>query len=87
MYLILQAASSGKYVDSCLEMLVASFTPPLSFIDVLKQPRGISRKDQVLSRVHSSLKVIADLLPLSPSRLLPILLLRKPHYRSKETVS
>ena len=84
---ILQAASNGKYVDPCLEMLVGNFTPPHFFTDMLKQPRGISRKDQVLSRVHSSLKVVADLVPLSPMRLLPIVIQRKPHYCSKETVS
>lgn len=79
------AASSGKYVDSCLDMLVGNFTPPPYFTDMLKQPRGIARKDQVLSRVHSSLKVLADLVPLSPMRLLPIIMQRKPHYCSKET--
>lgn len=84
---MLQAASSGKYVDSCLDMLVGNFTPPPYFTDMLKQPRGIARKDQVLSRVHSSLKVLADLVPLSPMRLLPIIMQRKPHYCSKETVS
>ncbi|PON78708.1 RNA polymerase I specific transcription initiation factor [Trema orientale] len=79
------AASSGKYVDSCLEMLVGHFMPPQSFTNMLKEPRGISRKDQVLSRVHSSLKIIADLVPLSPMRLVPIVIQRKPHYCSKET--
>uniref|UniRef100_A0A803QFY0 RNA polymerase I-specific transcription initiation factor RRN3 n=2 Tax=Cannabis sativa TaxID=3483 RepID=A0A803QFY0_CANSA len=78
------AASSGKYVDSCLEMLVGNFTPPSSMIEFLKQPRGISIKYQVLSRVHSSLEVLADLVPISPMRLLPIVIQRKPHYTSKE---
>ncbi|XP_062095602.1 uncharacterized protein LOC133801411 [Humulus lupulus] len=78
------AASSGKFVDSCLEMLVGNFTPPYSMTEFLKQPRGISRKGQVLSRVHSSLEVIADLVPISPMRLLPIVIQRKPHYTSKE---
>ncbi|KAF4358779.1 hypothetical protein F8388_022546 [Cannabis sativa] len=81
------AASSGKYVDSCLEMLVGNFTPPSSMIEFLKQPRGISIKYQVLSRVHSSLEVLADLVPISPMRLLPIVIQRKPHYTSKEAVS
>lgn len=85
---ILQAASNGKYIDSCLEMLVCNFTPPYSFMAVLNQPRGITRKGQVLSRVHSALKDIADLVPLSPMRLLlPIVIQRKPHYSSQEKVS
>ncbi|KAE8010774.1 hypothetical protein FH972_007110 [Carpinus fangiana] len=66
------AASNGKHVNSCLEMLVSNFTPPHSFVNMLKQPRGLARKDQVLSRVHSALKHIADLVPLAPSILCPI---------------
>lgn len=87
LFATLQAASNGTYIDSCLDMLVGNFTPPNYFTDMLKQPRGIARKDQVLSRVHSSLKVLADLVPLSPMRLLSIIIQRKPHYCSKETVS
>ena len=83
---ILQASSNGKYVESCLEMLVSSFTPPFSFIDMLKQPRGIAKKDQVLSRVHLALKHIADLVPLAPSKLCPIISRKMPIYE-KEPVS
>ncbi|XP_057970224.1 uncharacterized protein LOC131159371 [Malania oleifera] len=78
------AASSGKYVDSCLEMLVSNFRPPKSFLDLLQQPRGIARKDQVLCRVHSALKDIADLVPLAPLRLLPIIIQRVPNVFDKE---
>lgn len=67
-------------------MLVSNFTPPYSFVDVLKQPRGIARKDQVLSRVHLALKHIADLVPLAPSILSPIVSQRMPIY-AKEPVS
>ncbi|POO02214.1 RNA polymerase I specific transcription initiation factor [Trema orientale] len=49
-------------------------------------PRGIARKDQVLSRVHSALEDIADLMPLVPMKLLPIVIKRKPHYNSQEQV-
>lgn len=83
---ILQASSNGKYVESCLEMLVSSFTPPFSFMDMLKQPRGIAKKDQVLSRVHLALKHIADLVPLAPSKLCPIISRKMPIYE-KEPVS
>ncbi|KAF5469558.1 hypothetical protein F2P56_013622 [Juglans regia] len=74
------AASNGKHVSSCLEMLVSNFTPPYSFVDTLKQPRGLARKEQVLSRVHSALKHIADLVPLAPSILSPIVSQRMPIY-------
>ncbi|BFG39484.1 hypothetical protein CerSpe_257580 [Prunus speciosa] len=57
------ATSSGKYVDYCLKMLTCQFFPPLS----LPLPKILARKDGVLSRVHSSLKYIADLVPLSPT--------------------
>ncbi|KAF4358952.1 hypothetical protein G4B88_018190 [Cannabis sativa] len=81
-----RAASSGKYVNSCLEMVVGNFTPLSSMIEFLKEPRGISRKSHVLSRVHSSLEVIADLVLISPMRLRPIVIQRKPHYTSKEVL-
>ncbi|GAB4861674.1 hypothetical protein Ancab_036927 [Ancistrocladus abbreviatus] len=66
-------ASNGKLVDSCLEMPVNNFTPPYSFLQVLNQPRGVAKKDQVLGRVHSALKDIAALVPLALSSLLSIL--------------
>ncbi|XP_071702066.1 RNA polymerase I-specific transcription initiation factor rrn3-like [Rutidosis leptorrhynchoides] len=78
------ASSSGKYVDLCLDMLVSNFTPPFNFLEILKQPRGLAKKDQVLSRVHFALKGIADLVPLAPSRLEQIVRERIPNVFAKE---
>ncbi|KAH9760359.1 RNA polymerase I specific transcription initiation factor RRN3 protein [Citrus sinensis] len=77
------AASNGKYVDSCLTMLVSNFTPPSYFLDKLKEPHGLERKHQVLSRVHAALKSIFDLVPLAPTRLLPIVVQRMPTVHNK----
>ncbi|KAI4327870.1 hypothetical protein L6164_020282 [Bauhinia variegata] len=79
------AASNGKYVDECLEMLVMNFVPPYYFLELLKQPRGLARKDQVLSRVHAALKNIADLVPLAPMLLSPKVIQRMPQPWSKES--
>ncbi|BBH08121.1 hypothetical protein Prudu_020230 [Prunus dulcis] len=68
--LLSAAISSGKYVDRCLEILTHQFCPP----DILPLLKILARKDQVLSRVHSALKYIADMMPLSPMRLGPIVL-------------
>ncbi|KAM2063476.1 hypothetical protein ACFX16_027010 [Malus domestica] len=76
-FIISLAASSGKFVDECLAMLTKQFFPPKSF----QLPRGLTKKDQVLSRVHSALNDIADMLPLSPARLVPIVLAATPQYR------
>ncbi|KAH0700053.1 hypothetical protein KY284_014268 [Solanum tuberosum] len=78
------AASSGQYVDLCLEMLVSNFMPPDSFISLLNQPPGILRKGQVIDRVHSTLTYIAKLLPLSPLRLERMITERMPHIFTKE---
>ncbi|GMY09497.1 RNA polymerase I-specific transcription initiation factor RRN3 isoform X2 [Fagus crenata] len=80
------AASNGKHVELCLEMLVSNFTPPYSFMGILKQPRGIARKDQVLSRVHSALKHITDLVPLAPSKLSTIVSQKIPIYAKEPLV-
>ncbi|KAF8406741.1 hypothetical protein HHK36_008833 [Tetracentron sinense] len=80
------AVSSGKFIDSCLEMLVCNFLPPQSFLHLLRSPHGLARKEQVLDRVHSALRDIADLVPLAPSRLLPIILQRRPHTDAKEAL-
>ncbi|XP_010272854.1 PREDICTED: RNA polymerase I-specific transcription initiation factor RRN3-like [Nelumbo nucifera] len=80
------AASNGKFVDSCLDMLVRNFTPPKSYLDLLGHPRGLARKHEVLDRVHSALSHIADLVPLAPMRLTPIILQRMPHMFDKETL-
>ncbi|XP_019179737.1 PREDICTED: RNA polymerase I-specific transcription initiation factor RRN3-like [Ipomoea nil] len=78
------AASSGQYIDLCLEMLVSNFMPPYTFLQLLSQPRGQARKGQVLDRVHSTLKDIADLVPLSPLRLEKIIKDRMPNIFIKE---
>ena len=56
-------------MDSCLDMLVNNFMPPNSYMDLLKKPHGLTRKEEVLSRVHTALKDISDLVPLAPLRL------------------
>uniref|UniRef100_F6I0B6 Uncharacterized protein n=1 Tax=Vitis vinifera TaxID=29760 RepID=F6I0B6_VITVI len=80
----LGAASSGNYLDGCLDVLVSNFMPPYSFLDLLKQSRGLARKDQVLSRVHSTSEDISDLVPLVPSRLVPKVIQRMPNVFTEE---
>ncbi|KAH9611145.1 hypothetical protein KSS87_004808 [Heliosperma pusillum] len=72
------AVSSGKFIDACLGMLVSNFSPPYRFLEALKMPYGIAKKEHVLVRVHSSLDWIAGLVPLAPSRLCPIIKTRMP---------
>ncbi|KAB2618249.1 RNA polymerase I-specific transcription initiation factor RRN3 [Pyrus ussuriensis x Pyrus communis] len=76
-FIVSLASSNGMFVDECLAMLTKQFFPPRSF----QLPRGLTRKGQVLSRVHSTLNDIADVLPLSPARLVPIVLAATPQYR------
>lgn len=57
------------------------------FIELLKQPRGLSKKIQVLDRIHSTLKDISDLVPLTPLRLEKIVRDRMPNIYAKEPVS
>ncbi|KAK6159877.1 hypothetical protein DH2020_003258 [Rehmannia glutinosa] len=84
------ASSNGEYVDLCLEMLVVNFMPPSAppaasyFVELLKQPRGLAKKTQVLDRVHSTLKDIANVVPLSPLRLEKIVRDRMPNIYTKE---
>lgn len=75
---------SGKYLHLCLDMLVRNFVPPLSFLRLLQQPRGLAKKEQVLCRVHGALKEIADLVPLAPLRLEKVIKERMPHKSSKQ---
>ncbi|CAA3008355.1 Hypothetical predicted protein [Olea europaea subsp. europaea] len=86
--LISLAASSGDYVDLCLGTLVSNFMPPSSsssyFIEMLKQPRGLAKKGQVLDHVHSTLKHIANLVPLSSLRLEKMDTDRMPNIYTKE---
>ncbi|KAL8124551.1 hypothetical protein AgCh_012269 [Apium graveolens] len=78
------AAVSGKYLHRCLDMLVRNFVPPLSFLRLLQQPRGLAKKEQVLSHVHAALKEIADLGPLAPLRLEKVIKERMPHRSSMQ---
>ncbi|GAA0158180.1 general transcription factor [Lithospermum erythrorhizon] len=66
--LLLLASSSGQ-LDLCLYM-------------ILNGPCGLTRKSLVLDRVHSTLKYIADLVPLSPMSLEKIVIERMPHFCS-----
>ncbi|KAM0004182.1 putative RNA polymerase I specific transcription initiation factor RRN3 [Helianthus debilis subsp. tardiflorus] len=65
-------------------MLVSNFIPSYNFLEILKQPRGLPKKDQVLARVHAALKGIADLVPLAPSKLEQIVQERVPNVFAKE---
>ncbi|XP_020533522.1 RNA polymerase I-specific transcription initiation factor RRN3 isoform X2 [Jatropha curcas] len=78
------AASNVKYVDACLEMLVGNFVPPMYLVDVLKQPRGHGKKDQVLSRVHTALQDIAALVPMAALRLSNVVVHRMPTTYKKD---
>ncbi|GAU41595.1 hypothetical protein TSUD_196640 [Trifolium subterraneum] len=66
------AVSKGNLIDWCLDVLVKHFSPPRHIFDSLENVNGVDRKDKVLSRVHGALKQIADLVPLAPLRLSPI---------------
>ncbi|XP_039024818.1 RNA polymerase I-specific transcription initiation factor RRN3-like [Hibiscus syriacus] len=69
-----QVISNGKYLDLCLSILVSNFTPPPYFLDKLKLSHGLERKGQALSRVHLAFKKIVDYVPLTPLRLLTVVL-------------
>ncbi|XP_077210442.1 RNA polymerase I specific transcription initiation factor RRN3 protein [Tasmannia lanceolata] len=84
--IICLAASSGKFVDACLDILVSNFLPPPNILYFLRLPQGIARKEEVLGRVHSALQAIADLVPLAPLRLLPIIIQRMPKLPAKEAL-
>ncbi|XP_041993955.1 RNA polymerase I-specific transcription initiation factor RRN3-like [Salvia splendens] len=79
--LISLASSNGDYVDLCLEMLVMNFMPPPAH-----SARGLSKKIQVLDRVHSTLEDISNLVPLTPLRLQKIVRDKMPHIYMKEHV-
>ncbi|XP_033146280.1 RNA polymerase I-specific transcription initiation factor RRN3 isoform X1 [Brassica rapa] len=85
--LISLAATSGKYLDSCLNMLIGHFIPPRWVIDRLSQRRVIDQKTDVLSQVHGAILKITLLVPLAPSRLLPMLAQQMPKINKKDNVS
>lgn len=64
-----------------------NFVPPFYLSNLLKQANGVDRKNKVLSRLHAAFKEIADLVPLAPLRLSPIVVQRMPSIFSKELVS
>ncbi|KAG9440599.1 hypothetical protein H6P81_020764 [Aristolochia fimbriata] len=82
--MICLAAASGKFIDACLDVLVCNFLPPIFMLNFLKQPRGVIRKEQVLSRMHSALHDIAALVPLTPKRLESIISNRMPKITAPE---
>ncbi|CAH8343463.1 unnamed protein product [Eruca vesicaria subsp. sativa] len=84
--LISLAATSGRYLDSCLNMLIGHFVPPRWVIDRLSQSRVIKQKGDVLTRVHGALLNISLLVPLTPSRLLPMLSQQMPKINKKDNV-
>ncbi|CAH2059371.1 unnamed protein product [Thlaspi arvense] len=86
--LISLAVSSGKYLDSCLNMLISNFLPPSWVISKLAvaNPRVVNKKTEVLSRVHEAFLKISLLFPLAPSRLFPMLAQRMPKINKKDHV-
>ncbi|CAN1765311.1 RNA polymerase I-specific transcription initiation factor RRN3 [Linum perenne] len=64
------AASNGKFVDSCLDMLVNNFAPPIGslkrrhFLEHLPET-----KLRVLPRIHAALKHLSELVPITASRI------------------
>ncbi|CAN0829868.1 RNA polymerase I-specific transcription initiation factor RRN3 [Linum grandiflorum] len=72
------AASNGKFVDSCLDMLINNFTPPNKILDKLTEPVGLDRKRRVLPKIHAALKDLSELVPVAASRISPILLEHMP---------
>ncbi|KAJ6413387.1 hypothetical protein OIU84_006228 [Salix udensis] len=81
--IICLAASNGKYVDLCLDMLVNNFMPPMES-DMLRHPRGQTKKDQVLPRVHTGLEVIVDLVPLAALKLSTTVVQKRPMFFRKD---
>ncbi|KAL0710708.1 hypothetical protein Bca4012_017686 [Brassica carinata] len=84
--LISLAATSGKYLDTCLNMLIRHFVPPPWVIDRLSQNRVMEQKREVLSRVHQALLKISLLVPLAPSRLFPMLSQQMPKMNKTDQV-
>ncbi|CAK7355499.1 unnamed protein product [Dovyalis caffra] len=81
--IICMAASNGKYVYLCLEMLVNNFMPPMES-DMLRYPRGQDKKEQVLPRVHTGLEVIVDLVPMAALKLSTTVVKKRPMFFRKD---
>ncbi|KAF6160788.1 hypothetical protein GIB67_035989 [Kingdonia uniflora] len=84
--LIVRMATSGKYFESCLDTLIFNFIPPHSFLNLLRQPRGLAKKDQVFNRVHAAMREISRLLPGAPLKLLELIRWRMPVKDGKEAI-
>lgn len=67
--LISMAASSGKFIDVCLVILVSNFFTLNNKLHILDKLRGRLLKQQAFGRVHFALCEISDLVPLTPPRL------------------
>ncbi|CAA6667071.1 unnamed protein product [Spirodela intermedia] len=78
------AASSGVFLDGCLDMLVRNFTPPIKLQESLSDNEWIARKSDVVDCVMSALQHITDLVPLSPMRLWPKIVREMPKSTRKK---
>ncbi|GAB4855772.1 hypothetical protein Ancab_024417 [Ancistrocladus abbreviatus] len=82
-------SGAACYIDVKLhESLLTAYehVDALAELIIICLPRGVAKKDQVLGRVYSALKDIADLVPLAPSSLLSIIMHRMPTAFTKEAV-
>ncbi|AEE31247.1 RNA polymerase I specific transcription initiation factor RRN3 protein [Arabidopsis thaliana] len=66
------AATSGKYLDPCLNMLVRNFSQP-TFKHKVSQTQLVKKMQEVHPRVHAALHKISYLIPLAPWNLVSIL--------------
>ncbi|CAN0829870.1 RNA polymerase I-specific transcription initiation factor RRN3 [Linum grandiflorum] len=90
--IISMAASNGKFVKPCLDMLINTFTPPKKILDALTEPvrlerkervllriqAALERKERVLTRIHAALKDLSELVPMAASMIPSILLEHMP---------
>lgn len=66
---ISMAASSGKFIDACLDNFVNNFCPPNNVLHIIDKSRGPLLKQQVFDWVQFVIHEIVDLVLLTPSRL------------------
>lgn len=67
-------------------MLISNFIQP-TFKHEVSQPQLVKKKQEVLPRVHVALHKISYLIPLAPSKLVPILAQNMPSIYEKGPVS
>ncbi|KAL9340692.1 hypothetical protein Peur_066911 [Populus x canadensis] len=77
------AASNGKYVDLCLDMLINNFMPPMES-HMLRNACVQAIKEQVLPRVHAGLEVIVDLVPMAAINLSTTVVQTRPMFFRKD---